>query len=92
MREKLNAIPCDGNKVCISGVWIKRAMPNKSPVMAETLNQECRHVFDMDFARYRHFSELMPMAIFVLVYRPSSSVERCDRHHRPRHGVSRVHH
>lgn len=95
MREELDAIPRDGNGVCIPGVWIERAMPeerpvvrlvldddfinmselerqswgdewldrNLRPVMAETLNPECRHVFGMDFARHRHFSALMPMAI-----------------------------
>ncbi|KHS86525.1 phage protein [Pectobacterium carotovorum] len=95
MREELDAIPRDGNGVCIPGVWIERAMPeerpvvrlvldddfinmselerqswgddwldrNLRPVMEETLNPECRHVFGMDFARHRHFSALMPMAI-----------------------------
>ncbi len=95
MREELDAIPRDGNGVCIPGVWIERAMPEERPVvrlvldddfinmgelerqswgdewidrylrpvMAETLNPECRHVFGMDFARHRHFSALMPMAI-----------------------------
>jgi phage FluMu gp28-like protein len=31
--------------------------------MAETLNPELRHVFGMDFARHRHFSSIVPMAI-----------------------------
>ncbi|MEI7250278.1 hypothetical protein [Pectobacterium versatile] len=95
MREELDAIPRDGNGVCIPGVWIERAMPDERPVvrlvcddefinmselerqswgddwidrnlrplMAETLNPEYRHVFGLDFARHRHFSSLVPMAI-----------------------------
>lgn len=95
MREELDAIPRDGNGICIPGVWIERAMPEERPVirlaldddfihmteaeraawgndwidkelrpvMAETLNPELRHVFGMDFARHRHFSSIVPMAI-----------------------------
>ncbi|WP_447314554.1 hypothetical protein ACNHKA_26450 [Klebsiella michiganensis] len=95
MREELDAIPRDGNGICIPGVWIERAMPEERPVirlaldddfihmteaeraawgndwidrelrpvMAETLNPEQRHVFGMDFARHRHFSSIVPMAI-----------------------------
>lgn len=95
MREELDAIPRDGNGICIPGVWIERAMPEERPVirlaldddfinmtesertlwgndwidrelrpvMAETLNRELRHVFGMDFARHRHFSSIVPMAI-----------------------------
>lgn len=40
--------------------WIDREL---RPVMAETLNPELRHVFGMDFARHRHFSSIVPMAI-----------------------------
>lgn len=95
MREELDAIPRDGNGICIPGVWIERAMPEERPVirlaldddfihmteaeraawgndwidkelrpvMAETLNPDLRHVFGMDFARHRHFSSIVPMAI-----------------------------
>ncbi|CAI1928790.1 Mu-like prophage FluMu protein gp28 [Serratia marcescens] len=95
MREELDAIPRDGNGVCIPGVWIERAMPEERPVirlalddefinmtetdrtawgnewidrelrpvMVATLNPEWRHVFGMDFARHRHFSSIMPVAI-----------------------------
>lgn len=40
--------------------WIDREL---RPVMAETLNPQWRHVFGMDFARHRHFSAILPMAI-----------------------------
>ncbi|EFQ4822366.1 hypothetical protein ABRC46_001979 [Salmonella enterica] len=40
--------------------WIDKTL---RPVMAETLNPELRHVFGMDFARHRHFSSIVPMAI-----------------------------
>lgn len=40
--------------------WIDKEL---RPVMAETLNPELRHVFGMDFARHRHFSSIVPMAI-----------------------------
>lgn len=95
MREELDAIPRDGNGICIPGVWIERAMPEERPVirlaldddfihmteaeraawgndwidrelrpvMAQILNPELRHVFGMDFARHRHFSSIVPMAI-----------------------------
>lgn len=95
MREELDAIPRDGNGICIPGVWIERAMPEERPVirlaldddfihmteaeraawgndwidkelrpvMVETLNPDLRHVFGMDFARHRHFSSIVPMAI-----------------------------
>ncbi len=43
MMEELDAIPRDGNGVCIPGIWIERAMTEERPVLRLTL--------DDDFAR-----------------------------------------
>ncbi|MCY1404993.1 hypothetical protein D9M71_202180 [compost metagenome] len=43
MREELDAIPRDGNGVCLPGVWIEDAMRSERPVL--------RLILDDDFAR-----------------------------------------
>lgn len=43
MREELDAIPRDGNGVCIPGVWIEAAMPEERPVLRLTLGDEFVH-------------------------------------------------
>ncbi|CUZ67018.1 MULTISPECIES: hypothetical protein [Serratia] len=40
MREELDAIPRDGNGVCIPGVWIERAMPDERPVLRLALDDD----------------------------------------------------
>ncbi|TQI78711.1 phage FluMu gp28-like protein [Serratia fonticola] len=40
MREELDAIPRDGNGVCIPGVWIERAMPEERPIIRLTLDDD----------------------------------------------------
>lgn len=40
MREELDAIPRDGNGVCIPGVWIERAMPIERPILRLTLGDD----------------------------------------------------
>lgn len=40
MREELDAIPRDGNGVCIPGVWIERAMPEERPVIRLVLDDD----------------------------------------------------
>ncbi|OCJ46367.1 hypothetical protein [Serratia sp. 14-2641] len=40
MREELDAIPRDGNGVCIPGVWIERAMPEERPVIRLALDDD----------------------------------------------------
>lgn len=40
MREELDAIPRDGNGICIPGVWIERAMPGVRPVLRLTLDDD----------------------------------------------------
>jgi len=43
MREELDAIPRDGNGVCIPGVWIEAAMPTERPVLRLTLGDDFPH-------------------------------------------------
>jgi phage FluMu gp28-like protein len=43
MREELDAIPRDGNGVCIPGVWIEAAMSHDGPVLRLTLDDEFAH-------------------------------------------------
>lgn len=50
----------EGERAAWGNDWIDKTL---RPVMAETLNPELRHVFGMDFARHRHFSSIVPMAI-----------------------------
>ncbi|RZS86060.1 hypothetical protein [Pigmentiphaga kullae] len=38
MREELDAVPRDGNGVCIPSVWIEAAMPEERPVLRLTLD------------------------------------------------------
>ncbi|NCG55212.1 hypothetical protein [Serratia fonticola] len=40
MREELDAIPRDGNGVCIPGVWIERAMPEERPIIRLALDDD----------------------------------------------------
>ncbi|EDQ2494187.1 hypothetical protein PK12_004884, partial [Salmonella enterica subsp. enterica] len=40
MREELDAIPRDGNGICIPGVWVERAMPDERPVLRLTLGDD----------------------------------------------------
>lgn len=40
MREELDAIPRDGNGICIPGVWVERAMPDVRPVVRLTLGDD----------------------------------------------------
>ncbi|WP_113632172.1 hypothetical protein DUT67_14795 [Pectobacterium peruviense] len=40
MREELDAIPRDGNGVCIPGVWIERAMPQERPIVRLALDDD----------------------------------------------------
>lgn len=40
MREELDAIPRDGNGICIPGVWVERAMPDERPVLRLTLDDD----------------------------------------------------
>ncbi|VFR34646.1 Phage terminase, large subunit [plant metagenome] len=40
MREELDAIPRDGNGVCLPSVWIEAAMPHERPVLRLTLNDD----------------------------------------------------
>ena len=40
MREELDAIPRDGNGVCIPGVWIEEAMQGERPLLRLTLGDE----------------------------------------------------
>ncbi|MBE8611516.1 hypothetical protein CYG68_03685 [Morganella morganii] len=44
MREELDAIPRDGNGVCIPGVWIERAMTAVRPVLRLTLDDDFIHM------------------------------------------------
>ena len=50
----------EGERAAWGNDWIDKTL---RPVMAETLNPELRHVFGMDFARHRHLSSIVPMAI-----------------------------
>lgn len=50
----------EGERAAWGNDWIDKTL---RPVMAETLNPELRHVFGMDFARHRHFSSVVPVAI-----------------------------
>lgn len=98
MREELDAVPRDGTGVCIPGIWIENAMPDRRPVLrlalddefgrrgeaeriswcqkwiADTLDpvlaelDEAPHVFGMDYARHRHFSVVIPLAITESLY------------------------
>ncbi|ENY6783325.1 hypothetical protein ACF1CY_000741 [Providencia rettgeri] len=40
MREELDAIPRDGNGVCLPGVWIEQAMPEERPVVRLALEDD----------------------------------------------------
>ncbi|HFJ3367585.1 TPA: hypothetical protein ACGT6A_000819 [Salmonella enterica] len=40
MREELDAIPRDGNGICIPGVWVERAMPDERPVLRLTMDDD----------------------------------------------------
>lgn len=43
MREELDAIPRDGNGICIPGVWIERAMPEERPVIRLVCDDDFGH-------------------------------------------------
>ncbi|AQT58712.1 hypothetical protein [Cellvibrio sp. PSBB023] len=40
MREELDAMPRDGNGICIPGVWIERAMTEERPILRLTLDDD----------------------------------------------------
>jgi phage FluMu gp28-like protein len=40
MREELDAIPRDGNGVCVPGVWIERSMTEERPILRLTLGDD----------------------------------------------------
>lgn len=94
MAEELDAIPRDGNDICIPMIWVERSMKaerpilrvacdeefngwepdereawmddwidrNLSPVLLD-LDREPDYVAGMDYARHRHFSVIIPLAI-----------------------------
>lgn len=48
MREELDAIPRDGNGVCIPGVWIERAMPEVRPVIRLALDDDFINMSELE--------------------------------------------
>lgn len=65
MREELDAIPRDGNGVCIPGVWIDAAMNHDGPVLRLTLDDDFskkrtdeRHSFVEDWIKRYLLPEL----------------------------------
>ncbi|UUE75487.1 hypothetical protein [Pectobacterium aroidearum] len=48
MREELDAIPRDGNGVCIPGVWIERAMPDERPVIRLVCDDEFINMSELE--------------------------------------------
>ncbi|ELE8949717.1 hypothetical protein RBW71_001059 [Salmonella enterica] len=52
MREELDAIPRDGNGICIPGVWIERAMPEERPVIRLALDDDFIHMTEAERAAW----------------------------------------
>ena len=52
MREELDAIPRDGNGICIPGVWIERAMPEERPVIRLALDDDFIHMTEAERASW----------------------------------------